>query len=70
MVKSWIDKVIRGDDMGNDSMGLTGLIILILLIIIIMALPIIPKENCVRLLGYNVACTTQYISIIQPIFGK
>jgi hypothetical protein len=45
-------------------------IVAILLIIIIMVLPIIPKENCVQLLGYNVACTTQHVSIIELIFGK
>jgi hypothetical protein len=45
-------------------------IIVILLIVIIMVLPIIPKENCVQVLGQNVACTTQHVSIAQLIFGK
>ncbi len=45
-------------------------IIIILLIIIIIVLPIIPKENCVQVLGQNVVCTTQHVSIAQLIFGK
>ena len=45
-------------------------IVVILLIVIIMVLPIIPKENCVTVLGQNVACTTQHVSIVQLIFGK
>ncbi len=45
-------------------------IIVILLIVIIMVLPIIPKENCVQVLGQNVVCTTQHVSIAQLIFGK
>jgi hypothetical protein len=45
-------------------------IVVILLIIIIMVLPIIPKENCVQVLGQNLACTTQHVSIVQLIFGK
>ena len=45
-------------------------IVIILLIVIIMVLPIIPKENCVEVLGQNVACTTEHVSIVQLIFGK
>ncbi len=45
-------------------------IIIILLVVIIMILPIIPKENCVQVLGQNVVCTTQHVSIAQLIFGK
>jgi hypothetical protein len=45
-------------------------IVVILLIVIIMVLPIIPKENCVQVLGYKVACTTEHVSIAQLIFGK
>lgn len=45
-------------------------IIVILLLVIIMVLPIIPVENCAKLLGYNVACVTQHVSIAQLIFGK
>lgn len=45
-------------------------IIVILLIVIIMVLPIIPVENCAKLLGYNVACATERVSIAQLIFGK
>jgi hypothetical protein len=45
-------------------------IVVILLIVIIMVLPIIPKENCIQVLGQNVACTTEHVSIIQLIFGK
>ncbi|MDD5615448.1 MAG: hypothetical protein PHH85_04535 [Candidatus Methanoperedens sp.] len=45
-------------------------IVIILLIIIIMVLPIIPIENCAKLLGYNVACVTQHVSVVQLIFGK
>jgi hypothetical protein len=45
-------------------------IIVILLVVIIMILPIIPVENCAKLLGYNVACVTEHVSIVQLIFGK
>lgn len=45
-------------------------IVVILLIIIIMVLPIVPIENCAKLLGYNVACVTERVSIAQLIFGK
>lgn len=45
-------------------------IVVILLIVIIMVLPIIPIENCAKLLGYNVACVTERVSIAQLIFGK
>ena len=44
-------------------------IVIILLIIIIMVLPIIPVENCASLLGYNVACETHNVSILQLILG-
>ncbi|MCX9026246.1 MAG: hypothetical protein OIN85_09160 [Candidatus Methanoperedens sp.] len=45
-------------------------IVIILLIVIIMVLPIIPVENCAKLLGYNVACVTEHVSIVQLIIGK
>lgn len=45
-------------------------IVIILLIVIIMVLPIIPVENCAKVLGYNVACVTEHVSIVQLIFGK
>jgi len=45
-------------------------IVVILLIVIIMVVPIIPVENCAKVLGYNVACVTEHVSIIQLIFGK
>ncbi|MDO9097232.1 MAG: hypothetical protein Q7U60_03830 [Candidatus Methanoperedens sp.] len=45
-------------------------IVVILLIIIIIVLPIVPIENCAKLLGYNVACVTERVSIAQLIFGK
>ncbi len=51
-------------------MGLAGWIVVILLIIIIAVLPIIPKENCVNLLGQNVACISQHVSILDLILGK
>jgi len=45
-------------------------IVVILLIIIVAVLPIVPKEMCANLLGYNIACVTQHVSIVQLIFGK
>jgi hypothetical protein len=45
-------------------------IVIILLIIIIAVLPIVPKENCLNLLGQNVTCVTEHVSIVQLIFGK
>lgn len=45
-------------------------IVVILLIVIIMVVPIIPVENCAKVLGYNVACVTEHVSIVQLIFGK
>ncbi len=45
-------------------------IVVILLIVIIMVLPIIPIENCAKVLGYNVACVTEHVSIAQLILGK
>jgi hypothetical protein len=51
-------------------MSTAAWIAIILLIIIVMVLPIVPKENCVNLLGQNVACVTEHVSIIQLIFGK
>jgi len=55
-----------------------GQVVIFLLIFIILALPMIPKENCVQfntivnntMVGYNVACITQHVSILQLIFGK
>lgn len=51
-------------------MGAAVWIVIILLIIMVMVLPIIPKENCANFLGYNVACVTEHVSIVQLIFGK
>ena len=56
--------------LGGNHMSTAAWIVIILLIIIVMVLPIVPKENCVNLLGQNVACVTEHVSIIQLIFGK
>ena len=44
--------------------------IIVLLIIIIAVLPIIPIENCASILGYDVACITEHVSVVQLLFGK
>lgn len=51
-------------------MSTAASIVIILLVIIIMVLPIVPIENCAKVLGYNVACVTEHVSIVQLIFGK
>jgi hypothetical protein len=51
-------------------MSTAAWIIILLLIVIIMVLPIIPKENCVQVMGYNVVCNAQHVSIAQLILGK
>ena len=55
-----------------------GKVIIFLLIFIILVLPMIPKENCLQfntiinntMVGYNVACINQHVSILQLMFGK
>ncbi len=45
-------------------------IVIILLIIIILVVPIVPVENCAKLLGYKVACVTQHVSRVAHKFGQ
>ena len=51
-------------------MNTAAWIVIILLILIIIVLPIIPRENCISVLGQNIACTTKHISIADLILGK
>lgn len=52
--------------MGNTINGLIA-IILIIVIVIIIFVPIFPYEECAKLLGYNVACVTKHVSLLEVL---
>lgn len=60
------EKRIMSDNRNNSGINL----IVFVIIVAFLVLPIFPKENCVRLLGYNVVCVTQHVSMLQLILGR
>ncbi len=70
-ITSTIDTSNLNKEITNSSGTNIGVwMFVILLVIIITVLPIIPKENCIQILGHNVSCTTQHVSIIQLILNR